>query len=79
MTESFLLDKDDNEVSTPKAIRKPRGKASPPPPTGRETRAMASSSKSRLRYMNNTAPSHYHMHKALSSLQSGDYLGLTKA
>lgn len=79
MTGSFPPDEDDNEVPTPKAIRKPRGKAPPPPPTDRETRAMTGSSKPRLRYMKNTAPSHHHMHKVLNALQSGDYLGLTKS
>ena len=79
MTGSFPPDKDDDEVSTPKVIRKPRRKAPPPPPTDRETRAMTGSSKPRLRYMNNIASSHCHMHKVLNALQSGDYLGLTKA
>ena len=45
----------------------------------RETRSMTGSSKPRFRYINGVAPSHRHMHKVLNALQSGDYLGLSKA
>lgn len=72
-------DSDEAPTSKPKAIRKPREKAPPPPRTDRETRAMTASSKPRLPYMNNAAPSNYHMHKVLNALKSGNYLGLSKA
>ena len=40
---------------------------------------MTGSSKPRFRYVNNIAYSHHHMHKVLIALQSGNYLGLSKA
>ena len=80
MTGSFPLKDDSDHAPTPRPQAcKPRNKAPAPPPTDRETRAMTGSSKPRFRYINGVAPSHRHMHKVLNALQSGDYLGLSKA
>ena len=80
MTGSFSHEDDSNHHLTPRPqAQKSKNKAPAPPLSDRETRSMTGSSKPRFRYMNGTPSSHHHMHKVLNALQSGDYLGLSKA
>lgn len=79
MTRLFPPNKNDDKVAIFKIIQKPRKKTSSSSLIDRETRAMTGSNKPRLQYINNTASSHCYIHKILNTLQSGNYLGLTKA
>lgn len=80
MTGLFPLEDDSDQAPTPRPqAPKPRGRASAPLPSDRETQSMTGSSKPCFRYMNCIAPSQHYMHKVLNALQSGDYLGLSKA
>lgn len=80
MTGSFILEDDSHHTSTPRlTAQKLKGKTPATPPINKKTRSMISSNKSHFRYINGVALLHKHMRKVLNALQSGNYLGLSKA
>lgn len=80
MTGFFILEDDSHHTSTPRlTAEKLKSKTPATPLINKKTRSMISSSKSYFHYINGVALLHKHMRKVLNALQSGNYLGFSKA